>query len=209
MGGYSQISAFSLICLHLLAQKPDSPDLGIPDAGGGLPVRVTVYNGLNLSSSDLSSAEQEATRIFRYAGVQLVWTTGLMGGEVSDTTPVQSLAVLQLRIWSSAMAGRRPTSAETLGFCLSLENGDAVVLADVIEKRAAFGTTNFTRLLGLAMTHELGHLLLQSARHSVKGIMRSRWTERALMDDDRGYLRFSSGEAEMMRIKLAQRVGLK
>jgi hypothetical protein len=107
------------------------------------------------------------------------------------------------------MAGKRPTSSETLGFCLSFENGDAVVLADAIQKRAVFGPTNFADLLGLAIAHELGHLLLRSASHSVAGIMRARWTEKGLSADDRGYLRFTYGEAESMRREVRRRMGLK
>ena len=115
-------------------------------------------------------------------------------------SPVEDLA--------ARCAGSRPSSSETLGFCHSLENGDAVVLADTIQKRAVFGPTNFADLLGLAMAHELGHLLLRSGTHSVTGIMRARWTEKRLRDDDRGYLRFTPGEAESMKSKLRRRMGL-
>src|SRR6266478_170254 len=107
------------------------------------------------------------------------------------------------------MAGERPTSSETLGFCLSLGNGDAVVLVDTIRDRAVFGPSNFADLLGLAMAHELGHLLLRSAAHAVTGIMRRQWTERQLWDDHRGYLRFTSGEAESMRNEARRRTSVK
>jgi hypothetical protein len=169
---------------------------------------VKVYNGANLSSSDLNRAEREAGRIFQYTGIQLTWTIGLMSTAVNDNTPNEkaNAASLQLRIWPRAMAGKRPTSSETLGFCLSLENGDAVVLADTIQQRSVFGSTNFADLLGLAMAHELGHLLLQSEAHSVIGIMRARWTEKALRDDDRGYLRFTPREAESMRSEVRRRM---
>jgi hypothetical protein len=90
-----------------------------------------------------------------------------------------------------------------------LENGDAVVLADTIRDRAVFGPSNFADLLGLAMAHELGHLLLRSPVHSVTGIMRHQWTEKQLRDDDRGYLRFTAGEAESMRNEVSRRTGLK
>lgn len=59
------------------------------------------------------------------------------------------------------------------------------------------------------MAHELGHLLLQSEAHSVIGIMRARWPEKALRDDDRGYLRFTPGEAESMRSEVRRRTAQK
>jgi hypothetical protein len=205
MGAFREVAVLLLICLHPWpAKKPE------PGTASELRVTVNVYNGTNLSSSDLSRAEREAEKIFLYAGIQLVWTAGLLSGDVNDSTPNERWkpASLQLRIWRRAVAGSRPSSSETLGFCLSLENGDAVVLADTIQKRAVFGPTNFADLLGLAMAHELGHLLLRSGTHSVTGIMRARWTEKRLRDDDRGYLRFTPGEAESMKSKLRRRMGL-
>ncbi len=173
---------------------------------------VNVYNGVNLSSSELSRAEQEAEKMFLYTGIQLTWATGLLAADLNDNATSErgnAAASLQLRLWPRAIAGKRPTSSETLGFCLSLENGDAVVLADVIQKRAVLGSsTHFADLLGIAMAHELGHLLLRSAAHSVASIMRARLTEKALRDDDRGYLRFTADEAESMRTEVRRRMGV-
>jgi hypothetical protein len=205
MGGFRELPALLLICCHSLpAEKPEP-------ASSGLRITVRVYDGVHLSPNELNRAEGEAEKVFLYAGIQLVWTTGPLSADVNDDTPNASWdpASLQLRIWPRAMAGKRPRSSETLGFCLSLENGEAVVLADTIRKRAVFGTTSFADLFGLAIAHELGHLLLRSASHSVAGIMRARWTERGLRDDDRGYLRFTPGEAESMRREVKRRMAVK
>jgi hypothetical protein len=205
LGGFREIPALLLICCHSLSAEKPEP------ASSELRITVRVYDGVNLSPSELYRAEGEAEKVFLYAGIQLVWTAGPLGADVNDSTPRASWdpASLQLRIWPRAMAGKRPNSSETLGFCLSLENGDAVVLADAVQKRAVFGTTNFADLLGLAMAHELGHLLLRSAAHSVTGIMRARWTEKGLREDDRGYLRFTPGEAKSMRSEVKRRMGQK
>ena|SRR5215813_6190584 len=94
-------------------------------------------------------------------------------------------------------------------FCLFLEGGDAVVLADVIQERAKFGPTNFSELLGITMAHELGHLLLRSAKHSVTGVMGVAFTETGMAADERGRLRFTSGEGEKMRNEIKRRTVLK
>jgi hypothetical protein len=132
MGGFREVPVLLLICFHSWpAQKPEPGLHGVPDAASDLRVSVRVYNGVNLSSGDLSRAEREAERIRLYAGIHLTWTAGLRGADVNDGSPSEEWnpASLQLRIWPRAMAGKRPTSSETLGFCLSFENGDAVVLA--------------------------------------------------------------------------------
>jgi hypothetical protein len=193
-----------LVCFH-------SSLAGQSDPGSReFRVQVRVYKGADLAPEELSRAEQEAERIFRFAGIELTWSSGPLKAEVNGNTPAGEwdAAHLQLRLWPSAPAGRAPTNSETLGFCLSLVTGDAVVLVDAVRKRAVFGTTGFTDLLGLAMVHELGHLLLRSAKHSVTGIMRARWTERGLRDDERGYFRFTPGEAESMRKEVSRRMDL-
>ena len=212
MGEFRKVSVLLLVCGYSCwAENPDRGRHSQPDVASDLRVTVKVYNGIDLSSSELSRAEREASKVFEYAGIQLTWTAGVLGAGVNDDTPSErwNTAFLQLRIWTRAMVGKKPLGSETLGLCISLENGDALVLADAIWKRAAFGMTDPTDLLGLAMAHELGHLLLKSARHSVTGIMRARWSERQLRDDDRGYLRFTPGEAVTMQNEVRRRMGLK
>jgi hypothetical protein len=212
MGRIRQAQVLLFICFESCsAQQIEPGRASVIDPTSELQVVVDVYNGVNLPSSDLARAEREAEKIFSYAGIRLMWKQGLLSAGVKPGAPIVSStpASLHLRIWARAMVGKTPALSETLGFCLSLENGDAVVLADAIQKRAVFGSTNFADLLGLAMAHELGHLLLRSARHSVTGIMRSRWTEKALAEDHRGYLRFTSREAEYMRNEVRRRMGLK
>ena len=206
MGGIRVVSVLFLIgCHSCWAGKPET------GTASALRVTVKVYNSVHLSPGELSRAEQKAAKVFQEAGIALVWSAGLLDRDVDDNIPSEEWngASLQLRLWPRAMAGKRPSGSETLGFCLSLENGDAVVLADVIQQRAVFGPASFADLLGLAMAHELGHLLLRSAAHSVTGIMRSRWAEKQLRDDDRGYLRFTADEVETMRNEVRRRMGLK
>jgi hypothetical protein len=162
-------------------------------------VIVRVYDAVNLSSATLNEAEQQADEIFRFAGMRIVWVTGpLSGGNNGTQTET-------IRIWPRAAAGKIPTGPETLGFCLSLENGEAVVLANVIQKHAEFGPLNFANLLGITMAHELGHLLLRSEKHSVMGVMSAPFTDTALGAIARGRLRFTSQEGERMRGELKRR----
>jgi len=210
MAKFREVSALVLICFHSLAAEKTQHAPSSPDAATELRVTVNVYNSVNLPLDELNRAEREAERIFRYAGIQLTWTDGLLGRGVNNDTrgETRNLPTLQLRIWPRAAAGNRPSGADTLGFCLSLENGDAVVLADAIQKHAVLGAPSFADLLGLAMAHELGHLLLRSTAHSVTGMMRARWTEKGLRDDGRGYFRFTADEAKSMRQEVSGRMNL-
>ena len=187
--------------------------IGLHSAHAGQPeprITVKVYDGVNLSSSALIQAEREASMIFQEAGIQLVWEV-LPAQNVNDrlVSKPSNQASLQVRIWTRAMAGKRPSGPDSLGFCFSLENGDAAVLADAVPKRIAMGTTSFARHLGLAMAHELGHLLLRSAAHSTTGVMRAKWVLRDLQEAERGYLRFTDPEIKFMQNEVRHRTSLK
>src|SRR5689334_11618684 len=100
MGAFSEVAVLLLICLHSWqAEKLE------PGTAPELRVTVSVYNGSNLSSSDLSRAEREAEKIFLYAGIHLAWTAGLLSGDVNDNTPNERWkpTSLQLRIWRRAV----------------------------------------------------------------------------------------------------------
>ena len=211
MARFREVSILFVIGFHCLAAEKTPHVPRSPDVAPELRVTVNVYNGTNLPTDELDRAEREAERIFRYAGIQLAWGDGLMGSDDHGQTRQESWdpLTLQLRIWPRTAAGTRPSGADTLGFCLSFESSDAVVLADTVQKHVVPGSPAFADLLGIAMAHELGHLLLQSARHSVSGIMRSHLSERTRRDDERGYLRFTSWEAEFMRKQILRRMKLK
>lgn len=206
MGKFGAVPVLLLVC------SPSTPALcGIAEEISPPQVTVNVYNGIHLAPSDLERAEREAERIFLYAGIRVVWTSGKLA---TDAKPAPLIVgskgvTLQLRVWTRAIAEEKAVGYETLGFCLSRENGEVVVLADAIQKRAVVGTTKFTDLLGLAMAHELGHVLLRSMSHSVTGVMQARWTEKCLREDERGFLRFTAGEAVLMREEVRRRMVLK
>ena len=198
MASLREVSFLLLIGLHSAHAEQPKPR-----------ITVKVYDGVNLESSELIRAEREASIVFHEAGIQLIWEV-LLAKNVNDhlvTGPDR--ATLQLRIWTRKMAGKRPSGPDSMGFCLSLENGDAVVLADAVRQRVAIGRTSFAGHLGLAMAHELGHLLLRSAAHSNIGIMRAKWILRDLQEAERGYLRFTAREAELMQNDVRRRMSLK
>jgi hypothetical protein len=205
MGEFRAVPVLLAACFYpALADCDPSEEISAPR------ITVNVYDGIHLSSNDLKRAELTAERIFLYAGVQVAWMAGALAADAKRNEPMaqQNAALLQLRIWTRAMTGKSNIGSETLGFCLSQDNGEVVVLADAIQQRAVFGTTAFADLLGLAMAHELGHLLLRSISHSATGIMQARWTEKCLREDERGFLRFTPGEAVRMRREVRARMGL-
>jgi hypothetical protein len=57
------------------------------------------------------------------------------------------------------------------------------------------------RLLGRAVAHELGHLLLPPSAHESGGIMREAWNPRLLPPQSPGIQGFSSRQARLLRLR--------
>jgi hypothetical protein len=63
----------------------------------------------------------------------------------------------------------------------------------------------FATLLGRAIAHEIGHLLLGHPRHSRSGLMRANWTQDEIRGIRPAGWQFSAAEAAQMRHGLAAR----
>ena len=67
-----------------------------------------------------------------------------------------------------------------MGFSLvNLEKGVpflATVFVDLVASISRSAAVDFRRLLGWAIAHEIGHLLLNTSRHADQGLMRADWS---------------------------------
>jgi hypothetical protein len=110
---------------------------------------------------------------------------------------------LMMRIVAAPRTMRDP---EVLGFSYIDIESRRTLLGTVFADRTSavarrLGVKDGT-LLGRAIAHEIGHLLLGSTHHPVTGLMRDRWSTRP--GDSEDWL-FSIGEAANMRTALAVR----
>jgi hypothetical protein len=60
-------------------------------------------------------------------------------------------------------------------------------------------------LLGRAVAHEIGHLLLEDASHSTDGLMRANWSDESLQLSQPADWQFNSTQATAMRARLGLR----
>jgi hypothetical protein len=156
-----------------------------------LVLTARVYNYAEASQRTLARAESEAGRIIGAAGVAAVWLDCPTfpaelppPAEQSDrdcSGPVSGATVI-LRILPSSSPANAAFRETIFGFA------DGRVLASVFYGRVEHFARDVDRdatevpvILGDAMAHEIGHLLLGSGAHSKTGIMCGEW--------DRNYLR--------------------
>ncbi|SRR6266480_3629792 len=166
-----------------------------------LDLAIAVENWADVAPRMLVTAEKVVSNIFRNAGIELNWQ------QASDawSSRARPGAILQLRISRSKDFGCPEPS---LGFCWQRGPDDvrAVVFLDRVEQFAQ--RSNASRataaVLGCAMAHELGHLMLGSA-HSNEGVMRAESDKRYVWLAAQGRLTFTPKESRLLREELYRR----
>jgi hypothetical protein len=172
-----------------------------------LHIAVYVFNSAHVGSRDLTKAEDQAADVFEKVGIKITWVAGLTAREAMGHAAGEAWnpANLDLRIWTRPMARGTTIPSNALGYCLSMERGEAVVLSDAIQNLAAIWGANATDILGLAMTHEIGHLLLRTGRHSAAGMMEPRYLQKDLASAERGTLLFTQTERNALQNEVRRR----
>lgn len=161
-------------------------------ASGGMPsVSLYVANQAGLSSDVVRDARLEVMRIYGQIGVEVIWAEHPGGG------PNDPLVIIIRATWVGP--------AGTLGFALRGTNSPgrvAYVFYDRVQPLAAKYRMSDGSLLGVAMAHEIGHLLLPYGSHSPSGLMQGKWDDRQLLLARAGLLRFTAQQAWRIRAHL-------
>ena len=135
----------------------------------GAAIVVRIENECGLSQTALNEAEQLAARVYEAIGVRMTWVRG--------EAPLQDQRGLQVRVLllSRKMADRK-IAKERIGVdVLGQANRPArliyIFCARIGEASVKY-MQEYTRLLGLVVAHEMGHVLLPVSSHLNTGIMR-------------------------------------
>ena len=131
--------------------------------------------------STVAAAQQVATTILQTAGIQPLWTAC-----------VPHARCLHLQVLNKIIS----MHADTAGYTVA---GYAVVSYPEAEVVAAACDESTAVVLGAAMAHELGHLLLPSPSHTASGVMSPRLTCRELKQAARGELHFTAEQVRALR----------
>jgi hypothetical protein len=179
-----------------------------------LKITVRVYNYAQLPDGTLASAEAEARRIFNAAGVDPVWLAcfelrahSQSGATNPDCAGTSDGATVVLRI----LPGSPPAKAALPDTMFGVAVGSAV--ASVFYGRIGELTHDFrgsdseiSVFLGIAITHELGHLLLGPDSHSPTGVMCANWDWSQLHSALTGHQFFTSQQSKQIRNEVLARM---
>jgi hypothetical protein len=182
-------------------------------AGQPVPVGVTLRCDAAVPAEALIQAKTQVLRIFRMAGVQIAWHDCAVPSEHTPTEPAAEHAAtpspleLTIKIVPHSMADRLQPDDEKIGMAPGTANARgqlAYVFYDRVESLSEFFSTKIGQVLGAAIAHEIGHLLLPYHSHSRTGLMCATWVSRDFQDLARGWLLFTPEQGALMRARLAQ-----
>ena len=132
---------------------------------------IHVDDQTHLGARDRDTAEKEVVRIYAAAGVNTIWKDGLPPAEETraDTFPRVTVAILNA--WAPDMTAGEPRGSTMIGRAARAA-GRAYIFYPRLEYAARLRDRHVGMVLGVAIAHEVGHLLLSKNGHSNIGIMR-------------------------------------
>ena len=163
---------------------------------------VMVYNYSNLSSSKLADAEAIASRSYDAAGVTVNWLGCSTVQEDTERFRACDRAVdagsPYIRVETEGMAEGSPSLRkidDALGTAAGL--GGIIVYTRVRDIARQWHCPEEV-ILGRAMAHELGHILLGDKSHSSRGLMKPHFGRKDLSAESAEYL-FEPKQAAKLR----------
>jgi hypothetical protein len=150
---------------------------------GQLPViHLQMDNAAGAPAAVLERAQDEVTRIFADAGLDVEW---------AQTGPRFTVQVI-----TSALGYSSAASASTvMGVALRTSSGaTAQVFFNQVQDFAHRWRVDVSRLLAYVIAHEVGHLLLPRMPHSATGLMKADWDTDLVRQAAAGSLTFTDAQ---------------
>ena len=189
--------------LFVLAAAAVIPDTTRAAASATPDITFRVYDSAAMNPAEKRKALAVAARTLAAAAVAADWhECDRDSMECALSRPVDGELIVRL----VRLPEKKPSAWLCLGDAyIDREGGGvlATVYVDRVEMLAAASGVDAATLLGRAIAHELGHLLLATNAHSSGGLMRAVWSR----DDVRRDLNwgFTRDEAAAIRARLAAR----
>jgi hypothetical protein len=166
-------------------------------------ILVRVYDNAGVQSSDLTEALKLSYEILRRADVTVDWAQcpAHRVGQVPaicDTPPGRNDMVVRLVQGAEKDRDRRPLGQPLLDPATG-KGVFATVFMNRVDRLAEVAQYSRNLVLGRAIAHEIGHLILGSNSHSETGLMREVWTVEQLVKNRPEDWQFSPAQTGELR----------
>jgi hypothetical protein len=171
----------------------------------GPAVAIRIHDYASIDTDRLALAQQLVSRTFARIGVDARWLEPIRPLESSGAAEPTSLSELTIIVLTQEMAVRGQIPEGVVGYTPA-SGGQVGRIAFVIDERtrdlAEESATDHSRVLGLVMAHEIGHLLMPRGFHASAGLMRAEWGAADFRDLYVGRLEFLPSDAQSIHATL-------
>jgi hypothetical protein len=208
-GSVKNCLSLSFILMANLTGSAKTLSLSEDKTAASLRLNVRVFNYAEVSPETWNLAQEVAARIIYRTGLETHWLKCSLSSEgnlipAACEQPAEP-SDLVLRLVPVSAATRAQFGEGTLGIAAQPEKGtpgSASVFYRRAEQLARGGAASPPVILGHAVAHEIGHLLLGSNSHSPLGLMRARWSRQDLQNATLGNLLLTPEQAEAVRARV-------
>jgi hypothetical protein len=173
-----------------------------------LKLSIVVYHSAQVGTQTLERAERVAGTVLLTAAIQSTWVPGAVEDignlgmdftayTAKDCQAAPVSAVMRLQILPRASVGL-PSHALALSLPCARSGVQVTIFADRVANVSETGGPTFRRVLGYAIAHELGHVLLQSDAHATAGLMKGVWGESDWQRASVSIISFSPADARQI-----------
>lgn len=195
--------ALSFVSPRCVAQGPTQPE---QSAKGQIGIRV--YNDARVPDARLRAAEEITARVLRQAGIEAEWSDcTVIGGQVRNDIPSCAVPLrsrdMVVYFVDRLEARFRWVDQNALGYSIIPDAHEFASMAYIsyprIQRLSDTTSAGTEDLLGLAIAHEIGHLLLGPNEHTNRGLMRARWRWQDLQSKAWGEFEFAAEQRKKLR----------
>jgi hypothetical protein len=173
---------------------------------------VRVYDMTKVPAADQTVALRAAAGVLAAAGIQTAWV--VCSSDTAAAGCEMPLAGTEISVRLARLPAE-PNEHGMLQLGYSLVNTQAgagtlaTMFVDRVEWLANQAGADAATVLGFAIAHEIGHLLLGTNAHAASGLMRAVWSRHQLQHARTRDWLFLPAEASRMQAALFEREGLK
>jgi hypothetical protein len=185
--------------------------LGGLAAAKAATITMRVENNAKVADWVLGKAEKDAAFILGQAGVEVAWQHCPPRSVLDGTLNPCQRGFKPNEFWLRLVPQKPPALGdEALGFAIhdpvaGAGGGFAYVSYPMVETLTKTAGTSESQVLGVAIAHEIGHLLLGAA-HSQTGIMCVRWRRPHFELMRTGRLLFTPEQAIQIKAEVMRRI---
>jgi hypothetical protein len=158
-----------------------------------------------LRQSTPGQAQADLLHLFRRVDVAVEWQGCVPGTADPTAEPSSSPFAVTVVLLPAVMADRLDPRDDMMGKApgtATARGRPAYVFYDRLQYIARFFSADVGQVLGNAIAHEVGHLLLPHPSHSTTGLMRAIWVSKDFQDLAHGRFLFTAEHGAVIRARL-------